>query len=216
MWICWLIICVLLTSPLVCCSLGVLDSLPPELLETILGTLDVRHLCTARLVCTRFHVAASQFIHSITLSANHLRRHPETNLNSFPKLTRVMVVSDGKRKEDFAALTHPGVYNAVTHMDVKMYLHVHKKVLFVVPPLPNLVSMPVTMYGFDISLLQFPLTLRELDLDDVVTVLEAEPITHLTRLTSLRILSSLKRRGHLKHWQPSPRLNGWICGADGP
>jgi hypothetical protein len=58
--------------------------------------------------------------------------------------------------------------------------------VIVVPPLPNLVSMVVTVIGFH-SVLLFPIKFRELDLKDWISPLEAEPITQLTRLTSLRV-----------------------------
>ncbi len=52
-------------SMVVSSRLGTLESLLPELLESILGLLDVPSLCTARLVCTAFSAAASTFIHTL-------------------------------------------------------------------------------------------------------------------------------------------------------
>jgi hypothetical protein len=162
------------------CSLGPFEYLPPELLETILGTLDVRTLCTARLVCTRFSVAASRFICSITLSAKDLRSRPNTNLDSFPKLSQVTDVAE----RDYGVVAHPLVRDAAT--EVLLLLQPAKcwSPLPRLPPLPNLVSVTVPKYS-RLQGLFFPQTLQELNLGPPVLCSDAHPLTRLTRLTGL-------------------------------
>jgi hypothetical protein len=150
----------------------------------ILGFLDVRTLCTARLVCTRFRVAASRLIHSIKLSAPDLRTRPDTNFNSFPKLQRVFI--RGELPEDCDLLALPGICDAVTHVEV-FQRGVPAPLL---PPLPNLVSLDVRAchieQGFWHDSL-FPITLQELKLNGAIPCADAERLTRLTRLTGLCI-----------------------------
>jgi hypothetical protein len=100
------------------CRLGTLELLPRELFETILGFLDARTLCTARLVCHRFYFAASQFVHALRLTGDHLQWLHETPppFRNFPNVGRLTVSDIGE--QDICALYHPDVVDAVTHLSI--------------------------------------------------------------------------------------------------
>ncbi len=135
------------------------------MLDKVLGFLDVWTLCTARLVCSRFCAAASNFITSIYLSATSILHEPGTNFNSFPNLARLSVSIH--RKNAFQVLARPAVRDAVTHLKL-----VQKQVPFPpLPPLPNLISLTVCDSGVERGFCQgllFPATLQELVLDSPV------------------------------------------------
>ncbi len=95
------------------CRLGAFDSLPTELWETIIGYLDVRNLCMARLVCTLFCNAASRFLHSVQISGDDLRSAAPI---TFPKLSQVRL-SCGYG-DDFSVIAQPPFRDAVTHLGV--------------------------------------------------------------------------------------------------
>jgi hypothetical protein len=153
-------------------------------METVIGFLDVRALCTTRLVCTRFRIAASRFILSIQLSAPDLRTRPDANFKSLPKLERVGI--RGRLPDDFELLTRPPIRDAVTHVEV-FQGDVPAPLM---PPLPNLVSLHVLNcrigQGFRHEPL-FPIALQELKLTGAIACADAEALTRLTRLTCLSI-----------------------------
>jgi hypothetical protein len=180
-------------SLFVSCSLGAFHPVPPEVVEAILGSLDLRTLCAARLVCKLFRASASQFLHSLKLSPKGLRLHRITNFSNFPKLRRVTMLDVSEA--DFPLLACPAVGDAVTHMTlvlgrVSASLEMGGASM---PPLPNLVSLTV-LYNNVNNPFKIPLTVKELFLDNYVAYPNAVNLIALTRLTCLRVNLYLDRQ----------------------
>jgi hypothetical protein len=169
------------------CSLGKLDCFPPELLETVLGSLDVRTLCTTRLVCKTLSTAASRCVRSIRVSPEYLRDHPDTTFDSFPCLDQVAIT--GILAEDLPLLAQPAISHAVT--DVEFHLveaptRGYKYPRPNLPLLPNLRSMTIVRFDLDNDF-YFPPSLQELLLQNSVCDRNGGPVLRLTGLTSLRL-----------------------------
>ncbi len=175
--------------------LGAFEAIPSELLELIFGSLDVRTLCTARLICTPFARTASGFLKSLVLSGDYLGSHPDTHLRNFPNVTRVTV--SGLHNTHLQVLEHPNLRDAVTDLSVtcaargadaphQPHNAVRAGSLPPLPPLSRLTSLTVLSYALDQRYL-FPLTLRELVLEEPVACTTADPLRRLTNLTSLRV-----------------------------
>ncbi len=176
---------------MISCSLDSFESLPPELLETILGFLDVPNLCTTRLVCKRFCVAASRFVRSLELFPTDLRCRPEPHFKSFPGLTRVSVFAVPQGELRLLAL--PAIRDAVTHLDVEA----GQGEAHVLSRLPNLRSLSLRKCHLVEGVYQgfpYPLALEDLSLGGPITCADADRLTALTRLTSLDLY--LQADGH--------------------
>jgi hypothetical protein len=74
------------------CSLRAFNAVPPDVVETILGCLDLRTLCTTRLVCKLFRTTASHFLHSLKLSPEDFRFRRKLNFSNFPDLRQVSLL----------------------------------------------------------------------------------------------------------------------------
>jgi hypothetical protein len=174
-----------------CCRLGEFDPLPPELCELILSFLDVRTLCTARLVCRPFRQAASYELRSLKLSAEYLRSHPDVNFGNLPNVDRVAVSRVDCEAGDLDMLGHHVICDEITHLKVVNYKET--PATFTLPELPNLRSMTVErklVKGIvsctHLRSLMLPLTLQELWLEEHF-VANADALNCLTRLTSLSL-----------------------------
>jgi hypothetical protein len=152
-------------------------------MSTIFGHLDVRTLCTARLVCNLFRNAASPFVHSVSVPARYLRERRNANFNHFPRLQRVRLSDVGTH--DFRMLARPSLFNAVTELNLVLRPQPSRHIV-PLPPLPNLVSVTVRGFWGSPGILFSP-TLQELLLDAPIARQHADPLTQLTNLTSLRI-----------------------------
>jgi hypothetical protein len=160
------------------------------MLETILGFLDVRALCTARLVCIRFFTAASRFLHTLELSADRLCTGPRPDFRNFPRLCRVMIPCFDLAKHDLSLLVRSGVSDEVTHLGLELPCPsgVPPSTHHVLPPLPKLVSLIVFKTTPNPGMpFEFPVTLRDLRLDNSNACPHADPLIRLTGLTNLRI-----------------------------
>jgi hypothetical protein len=164
-------------------SLGAFDLIPLEMLEKVIAFLDVRTLCTARLVCTSFLPVASSCVHTLTLSAGGMRSFPETIFSRFPKVMRV-TICNVKLDDDLPLLGRPHIRDAVTYMVVA-----HAPSSAILLPLPefrNLTSLAFVNH-LPPNRFALPTTLKELVLDWPAPAPPADDLNRLTRLTSLRI-----------------------------
>ncbi len=71
--------------------MSLLDKLPAELLWTICGFLDVRTLCTARLVSTTFNQAATPHVTQLHLDGSTLQEDLVPDFRQFSGLTRLAI-----------------------------------------------------------------------------------------------------------------------------
>jgi hypothetical protein len=83
----------------------------------ILEAVDLRTLCTARLVSRHFCRAASTQVQTLRLSAEYLCSHPETTFTHFPNLKQVAI--EDLDEGDFTALSGHAVCEAIT--DVSLF-----------------------------------------------------------------------------------------------
>ncbi len=170
---------------MVCCRLGDFGSLPAELWEPIIGFLDLRTLCTARLVSTFFRDEGARFLRSVKLGAEDLRRRPDLTLDQFPKLRRVALYGVEK---DFPLIAQSPFCKAVTHF-ITAVGPSQMPTGAPLPPLPNLMSLTVYLGAanpaLDYSTL-FPATLEELLLEGSSRSSMSAALKTLTKLTSLR------------------------------
>jgi hypothetical protein len=175
----------LLTAWLRCRQSLLLDFLPPELLELIIRRLDVRSLCTARLVCTDFCLVASNWVKSVKASGDQLQSYPDTHFDCFPYLSRVTIF--GVKKEHVPLLAVPALGHAVTHLTLEFdWSTLGEAPPPILPPLPNLRVLRTGRIGLD-NTFQFPPSLQELHLSDPVSKINGDPLTRLTLLTSLSL-----------------------------
>ncbi len=163
--------------------LGQFDPLPPELLLLVLGHLDARTLCTARLVCRPFSHAARACVPALGLSADDLRLLPETDFSRFSTVNRVTIHGVTDADVGVRMLAHPKLCDIVSELKVVEY---NWFAGFNLPPLPNLTSMTVVGYAFPQWNL-FPTTLQQLVLDQAHDCSYEHALDGLARLTSLRV-----------------------------
>jgi hypothetical protein len=170
---------------MVCCRLGDFDSLPAELWETIIGFLDLRNLCTARLVSTFCRDEGARFLRSVKLEAEDVRRRPDLSLDKFPQLRRVALYGVEK---DFPLIAQSPFCKAVTHFTTSVWPS-QMPTGAPLPPLPNLTSLTVyhgaANAAVDYSAL-FPTTLEELLLEWRAACSMSAALQSLTKLTYLR------------------------------
>jgi hypothetical protein len=96
------------------CSSRLLEILPEEMLWTILSFCDVRTLCTARLVCSRFRESATSHLSQLHLDSRSLEEDPIPEFRHFVGLTLFAVsCSEGR---PLALLTHPIIAQRVSHV----------------------------------------------------------------------------------------------------
>jgi hypothetical protein len=174
-----------------------MDRFPPEILEKVLGSLDMRTLCTARLVCKTLSSAASRWVHSIRVSAEYLREHPDTNFGHFPCLAQVAIA--GILIEDLPLLALPAVANAVTDVDIQLVDHPlssSRGPRPTLPRFPNMRSMEIRRFELDNDF-DFPPSLQKLVLEDWLCDRNGDAVLRLTGLTSLRL--AVYDRQHSAH-----------------
>jgi hypothetical protein len=169
--------------------------LPLDLLWTIIGFLDMRSLCTARIVCRCFCQSASSHLKALQLDCAALEQHPTAIFTRFSGLTRLEVAVH--RESDLKLLAHPGIGPAVTHIKVWRF-----------PPrggqntddlahlglLPKLHSLLVNGVESDLANIELlPNGLEELTINDPYPwppdkgLKDASPLTQFSNLTSVRI-----------------------------
>jgi hypothetical protein len=161
-----------------------LKELPEELLWTILRFLDVRTLCTARLVCRQFRESASVHLKALQLNCTDLEQPPTSSLARLSGLTHLAV--SVQKRDRLHLLSHPSIAPLITHVDVSRdaFWDVDEEEaispLMLLPRLRSL-TLPVQTHAFQL----LPLTLEELHLRSPVE--NASPVTRLSRLTNLDI-----------------------------
>jgi hypothetical protein len=101
------------------CRRELLLELPEDLLWTIMGFLDMRSLCTARVVCKRFCQSASGRLKALMLNSATLEQHPTTTFMQFSGLTRLQVSL--QKGSDLHLLGHPRVAPVVSHIRLWRY-----------------------------------------------------------------------------------------------
>jgi hypothetical protein len=104
-------------SPVHICRSNLLSVLPEELLWTMLQSLDVPTLCTARLVCKHFRKCATGHFKTLCLDCSNARQHRDTDLAQFSGVTRVSVslISDS----NLYVLAQPGIAPLVRHIHIQ-------------------------------------------------------------------------------------------------
>jgi hypothetical protein len=161
-------------------------ALPEEMLWTILGYLDLRTLCTARIVCKRFrHVGAGNF-KTLQLDCAGLRQNPKTDFTHFSGLTHLCVSLESD--SSLPLLTQPGIAPLVTHVRLNQTSpgdQRHAGGLALLALLPKLRSLSIPGdFGHVIRFV--PAGLEELILPTPIRRdADASALTRLSGLTSL-------------------------------
>jgi hypothetical protein len=140
--------------------------LPEELQWVIMGFLDVRSLCTARLVSKPFHQSASCHLKALRVNCRSLQQPPTTRFTQLSGLTRVKVsVEDAAQLH---LLAHPGIAPVITHVHLK-------RVMNRVAPL-SLASSGVESASNDLAHLKLLPKLRSLSLEGDMSESELVPL----------------------------------------
>jgi hypothetical protein len=176
-----------------------LMELPEELLFTILGLLDVRPLCTARLVCRRFRQVGLSHFKALHVDCTTLEQHPTTDFTRFAEVPHFAVSSANETL--LHLLGHPRIAPIITHVHVKSFQSPEAQIveslahLMLLPKLRSL-SLPAVKKGL-CSMLLLPLGLKELTMqrdsgwpghpDGFQGMRDASPLTRYSELTSLAI-----------------------------
>jgi hypothetical protein len=190
---------ILLTAGWVSCRF---EAVLPDLLGSILASLDARALCTARLVSRQFRIEASNHLHTAHLSAKYLRSLPNIDFNTCPAIKHVAV--SGIDEDDFDLLAQSGVCDVVTHLSLVPPFLRRRAVPPLVMPAPDQPMLPhlpalisLTVSGKDFRHVTYvSAALQELVLQDGDIIQDAGILTRLTQLTSLAICS--------KYWGGAP------------
>jgi hypothetical protein len=165
-----------------------MDCFPPEILEKVLGSLDMRTLCTARLICKTLSTAASRWVHTIRVSAEYLREHPDTSFSHFPCLAQVAIA--GVLIEDLPLLASPAVAHAVTDVEIQLIdrppSDSSRGPRPTLPHLPKVRSLEIRRFGIENDF-YFPASLQELVLRDWVCSHNGDAVLRLTGLTNLNL-----------------------------
>jgi hypothetical protein len=172
--------------------------LPEELLYTILGLLDERMLCAARLVCRRFRQVGVSHFKALHVDSTTLEQHPTTDFTRFAEVPHFAVSSANETL--LHLLGHPRVAPIITHVEVKAFVSPEAQVvegLAHLMPLPKLRSLSLPAVEGDLcNMLLLPLGLEELTMQcyprcDPTRVFrgmrDASPLTRYTKLSNLAI-----------------------------
>ncbi len=162
-----------------------LAQLPEEVLWTMLGFLDVRGLCTARLVCKHFHRSASRHLKALQLVGTALGDAPSTNFSQFTGLTRLAVCVTTYWEPQYDLLMHPRIAPFVTDIDIYRAPH-HRQPedLAHVVLLPKLRALRLEAEMEDVQVL--PVGLEELHFRSPFGE-DVSPLTRFSRLTELEM-----------------------------
>ncbi len=174
-----------------CCRMDILAQLPGDLLWTILGFLDVRSLCTARLVCQHLRLSASGHLTSLHLGSEALKHAPQSKFSQFSCLTHLAVSELGSGPFFLRDLADPQIAPFVTHVDAmgsdaagRFRRERTTCALSHLKLLPKLLSLRLPADVFDTDVL--PLGLEELCLYGPILG-DATLLTRFSGLTSLDI-----------------------------
>lgn len=97
-----------------CCRPEHVLQLPPDLLTTILGGLDIPTLCTARLVCKDFCESGSGHLVALRLPSTALDQPPKSLFTQLSGLKKVEVSVATQVQLDM--LAHPWIAPVITHL----------------------------------------------------------------------------------------------------
>ncbi len=173
------------------CRLSLLDHLPEELLWTICGFLDVRTLCTARLVCTTLHQGATAHICKLHLDGRSLEQDLVPDFRQFSGLTDLAITLT--RKTPLFHVAHPGFAPFVTHVELDAgYDLGDAKVLAPLRDLPKLASLTLNPLEDDrCNLALLPSGLETLTVrgPEGLSWAEMEDVRPLNRFPNLKSLT---------------------------
>ncbi len=162
--------------------------LPEELLWTILGSLDVASLCTARLACRLFRQSASGHLKALHIKDEALENGLGSNFSQFAGLTRLEVSVSGRLGARYMGLLqHHRIGPFITHVSVFHYPHRGPEDLAHLMRLPKLRSLRLQADMNDVQLL--PLGLQELHLE-IGNQEDVSPLTRFSGLTELEMTVS--------------------------
>ncbi len=116
-----------------------MTQLPGELLWTIMGFMDVRSLCTARLVCKQFRDSASAHVKALEVDCKELYLAARSNFTQFAGLTRLVVVSSvfGGGAPCMRLVALPSIAPFVTHVNMFFFSAEQRREV-----LPHLMLLP--------------------------------------------------------------------------
>jgi hypothetical protein len=167
------------------------ERLPDELLWTILGLLDVRTLCTARLVCASFHQSATPHIKKLQVGGATLQQENVPDFRRFPGLTHLAITFT--HGTPLCCLQNPRTAPYVSHVNLdSSHDTQNAEVLARLTDLPKLRSVclePVKGDQCKLSLL--PSGLEHLAVREPFLERDSagmQDATGLSRLTNLRSL----------------------------
>ncbi len=162
-----------------------MKELPEELLWTVLGFLDVRTLCTARLVCRQFRLSASDHLKALQLDCTDLEQRPTSSLTGLSGLTHLEVSIHCRDR--LPLLSHLGIAPLITHVRLgwecfwnEGSLETFSHISFL--PMLRSLALPARACNYEL----LPLTLEELHLGFPVEE-DASSLTRLSGLTNLDI-----------------------------
>ncbi len=172
--------------------------------------MDVRALCTARLLCKPFCQFASGHVKALQLDCTALEQPPTSSLTRLSGLTRVEV--SVQRRNRISLITHGTVATVITHVDLQQAgpddgpEGLHNLRL-----LPNLRSLSLHVEPSKINLL--PTGLEELHIKNYLQK-DVSSLTQISALTSLEV--ALTGRGELSFGRLTSLLNlhslNMLCG----
>jgi hypothetical protein len=179
------------------------SELPEELLWTILGLLDLRTLCTARLTCKHFRQLGAAHLKSLQLDCITLEQHIATDYTQFSGVTRLDVCVSSTCR--LRLLTHPKVAPVITHVQLQQFSCNSRDMaeeLAILGLLPKLLSLSVHSGDGDVcNLGLLPLGLEELTINKPSMCLrfpgveDASPLSRLSKLASLKVNMALDAGG---------------------
>jgi hypothetical protein len=168
------------------CRMDKITQLPEELLSTIMGSLDVRSLCAARLVCKELRKSASGHLKALELNWAELPEACLTDFGQFAGVTRLTVSGDiSLDSASVGLIAHPRIAPLVTHVHMTRFMYVEQAdTLPLLMHLPKLHSLRLCATMCEVELL--PVGLKDLILSHHMHQ-SASPLTRFTALTGLQL-----------------------------
>jgi hypothetical protein len=174
-----------LTSYLFVSRVNWWENLPEELLSTILGTLDVRPLCTARLVCGRFRQSSLTHVKALRLDCETLQQHPTSNFTQFTGLTHLKVTIN--RTGRLHLLAHPRIAPLITHIHIPGHRDVEVPGAEELPHLNSLLKLrTLDFWGYRHQAQDLQAWLEELRVGNSMNL---SNLTHLSQLTRIKMIA---------------------------
>jgi hypothetical protein len=179
------------------CTTGGVSELPGDLLWTILGLLDLRTLCTARLVCKHVRQLGAARLKTLQLDCEALEQNATTDLRRLSSVTRLDVLISSACR--LYLLAHPNIAPVITHVRLQQVSardSGETEGLACLPLLPRLRSLSLRTADGDVSNIGLLLVgLEELEINNPSLwpkppgVIDASLLSRLCKLTSLTSLT---------------------------